>query len=434
MGKWAYRAFKAYYKLLNDHLLYRKVYSVGTERIPGEGERIVLVSNHQNNANDALGLILLLGGRRYPTIFTSGVFMEKVPWLRWFFDGIGLLPAYRADYEGLEHVDKNAASMDEMKRRLMEGRPVIIYPEGTGQFGRYLGRFIPNYLHLAFQAAETEGWKTDIKVVPTANHYNDYFDVQGEFMISVGEPVSLKPYYERYRQKPRTTVREINEVLHQRVKDMMLHVEDREHYDAIDFLRGSAFGDQYAGKGLTLPERLQKDREMVAMMERKDDKQLYADALRLKQAEEKYALCDEWVDEHAGWMQTLVEGGLQLLLMPLWVVSLWPHLFLYWLPTLLLGENRMYANTYRALLNSLLVFPLSVLVTLAVVGGIYGQWVISLIWIFIWFLSARFAWWMWMRIKRTRGRLFLLTHPSARKEIEEIRQRIAGKWLEYGRK
>ena len=423
-GYWIYRAYKAYFKILNNYLLYRRVYLVGKENIPCEGEPLMVVSNHQNNANDALGLILLFKNRQYPTTSTSGVFLAKVPFLRAFFRGLGILPAYRADYEGMENVEKNRKSMEEMERRLMQGRPVIIYPEGTGQFGRYLGSFIPNYLRIAFRAAERDGWQQDVKVLPTANHYSDYFDVQTEFMISVGEPVSLMPYYERYKEKPRTTMREVNEVLHERVKEMMLHVEDREHYEAIDFLRNSAFGDAFAGGRLPLPERLEKDRAFVKRLEEAGNDVLYDKVMKLKGKEDSYGLRDQWVAERAGWVRTLADGVLELILLPLWLVSLWPHGLLYRLPMLLLGENRMYTNTYRVLVGSLLLVPVAMLTTLCVAGGAGVFWW-GVMWIVLWIPQARFAWWMWMRLKRTRGRLFILTHGPERRALEALRGEVA---------
>ena len=277
-ASWPYRIFKAYFKLLNNKLLYRKVYLLGKENIPGNGDRLMVVSNHQNNANDAIGLILAFKNKQFPTTFTSGVFLSKVSFLGNFFYSLGMLPAYRADYEGLENVEKNEASMEEMKRRLREGHPVIIYPEGTGQFGHYIGRFIPNYLHLAFQAAEADGWKFDVKVLPAANHYSDYFDVQTEFMIRMAPPFSLRPYYKRYQERPRTTVREINEILFRRVREMMLHVDDVGHYEEIDFLRNSAFGDSFAGGKLPLPERLKKDQRFVELIENCEERDIYEKA------------------------------------------------------------------------------------------------------------------------------------------------------------
>lgn len=424
-ASWPYRIFKAYFKLLNNKLLYRKVYLLGKENIPESGDRLMVVSNHQNNANDAIGLILAFKNKQFPTTFTSGVFLSKVSFLGNFFYSLGMLPAYRADYEGLENVEKNEASMEEMKRRLREGHPVIIYPEGTGQFGHYIGRFIPNYLHLAFQAAEAEGWKYDIKVLPAANHYSDYFDVQTEFMIRIAPPFSLRPYYKRYQEKPRTTVREINEILFQRVREMMLHVDDVGHYEEIDFLRNSAFGDSFAGGKLPLPERLKKDQRFVELIENCEERDIYEKVAELKMLEEKYKLKDQWVAESASWTRTVLDAVIELLLLPLWLVGLWPFGLFYWLPTLLLSDNLMYTNTYRVLVNSLLLVPFVIVVTLSEVGGIFGMWWLAVLWILLWVPIGRFEWWMWSRIKRTRGRIFLLTHANERAKMMAARDNIA---------
>ena len=428
MGGWAYRLFKAYFKILNNHLLYRNIYILGKENIPEGDGPLMVVSNHQNNANDALGLILMFKNRQFPTISTSGVFLGKLPFLKSFFYGLGMLPAYRADYEGLENVDKNIDSQEEMKRRLLLGCPLIIYPEGTGQFGRYLGRFIPNYLHIAFQAAESEGWKRDIKVVPSANHYSDYFDVQTEFMIRVGEPLSLRPYYERYQQKPRTTVREINELLRNRVLEMMLHVEDRAHYDAIDFLRTSAFGDTFAGASLPLPERLEKDKQFVRLLQENANDEFYEKVMRLRTLEQTHSLKDQWVAENVGWGRWCAGGLMLALLLPLWILSLWPHALFYWLPTLLLGENLMYTNTYRVLLNSLVLAPVAAVVTFGVTAAL-GVWWLGVVWVALWPLQARFAWWMWQRLKRWSGQYFILGHKPEMSEVKDVRDKIASQLL-----
>lgn len=424
MGGKAYRLFKAYFKLINNHLLYRNVYILDKENIPKDDEQVIVVSNHQNNANDALGLILMFKNSQFPTISTSGVFLGKLPILKKFFYGLGMLPAYRADYEGLENVNKNISSQEEMKRRLSMDCPLIIYPEGTGQFGRYLGRFIPNYLHLAFQTAESEGWERDIKIVPSANHYSDYFDVQTEFMIRVGESISLMPYYDRYQVKPRTTVREINEILHARVLDMMLHVEDREHYDAIDFIRTSAFGDQFAGGSLPLPERLEKDKLLVRLLQEKFSGEWYDEVLRLRTLEESHSLKDQWIAEGIGWGKWCLDGLMLLLLFPLWFICLWPHALFYYLPTLLLGENMMYTNTYRVLLNSLVLVPVAAVVTLGVTAAL-GCWWLGFVWIALWEMQARFAWWMWQRLKKNKGQYFILSHEHEMSELKLVRDKIA---------
>ena len=76
-------------------------------------------------------------------------------------------------------------------------------------------------------------------------------------MVS-GEPVSLMPYYELYKMKPRTTMREVNHRVRDEVAGLMLNITDLENYEAIDYLRGS-YGVKFAKeRGLrpgVLPEK-----------------------------------------------------------------------------------------------------------------------------------------------------------------------------------
>ena len=46
MGGRAYRLFKAYFKILNNHLLYRNIYILGKENIPDGDDPVIVVSNH----------------------------------------------------------------------------------------------------------------------------------------------------------------------------------------------------------------------------------------------------------------------------------------------------------------------------------------------------------------------------------------------------
>jgi cell surface protein SprA len=65
-------------------------------------------------------------------------------------------------------------------------------------------------------------------------------------LIRFGKPISIKPYYERYQQEPRATMMEINSLVHSQIKEMMLHIDDIEHYDQIDWLRENEYGKKYA--------------------------------------------------------------------------------------------------------------------------------------------------------------------------------------------
>ena len=149
---------------------------------------------------------------------------------------MGLLPAYRMSHEGLAQVRRNAETFDDVGQALTDGETLMLYPEAGHQDKRWLGTFKLGYLRIAFSAAQQMGFEKDIMILPSCNHYSNYFHARTEMLIKFGEPISLKPYYEEYQAEPRATMMKINSIVRERIKEMMLHVDDLEHYDQIDWL------------------------------------------------------------------------------------------------------------------------------------------------------------------------------------------------------
>ena len=185
---------------------------------------------------------------------------------------MGLLPAYRMSHEGLSAVQRNQETFDDAGKALIEGETVMLYPEGGHQDKRWLGVFKLGYLRIAFAAAEKSGFQQDIMILPSCNHYSNYFHARAEMLIKFGKPISLKPYYDRYREAPRETMMEINRLVHCQIKEMMLHVDDLENYNQIDYLRENAFGKKYAQthgfKYDYLPSRLLSDQSLVKALQK----------------------------------------------------------------------------------------------------------------------------------------------------------------------
>ena len=154
-------------------------------------------------------------------------------------------------YEGLSHVRKNSETFEDAGKALMDGETVMLYPEGGHQDKRWLGTFKLGYLRIAFAAAEKMNWEEDVMILPSCNHYSNYFHARTEMLIKFGKPISLKPYYERYKEEPRATMMEVNNIVHAEIKEMMLHIDDIEHYDQIDWLRENEYGKKYAREHAT---------------------------------------------------------------------------------------------------------------------------------------------------------------------------------------
>ena len=381
----AIKAFRAYLQFVNSGLYFRKEHVIGLENVPANGTPVVVVSNHQNCLNDPLCVCLQLTDRRMNFLARANVF--KNPIFNKVLRAMGLLPAYRMGYEGLAEVQKNLTTIDDAGNSLNEGETVMLYPECGHQDKRWLGRFSLGYLKIAFSAASKMDFKQDIMILPSCNHYSNYFHARTDMLIKFGKPISLKPYYERYQEAPRETMMEINKIVHGQIKEMMLHIEDIENYDAIDFLRENGFGKDYAirhgFKYNYLPSRLLSDQRLVNDLQKASEKypeemaQIYSDTLKLSEGIKSIGIRD-WLFEHNPGYEAVVLRGLGLMaLFPFFAVSIVPTALLFILPEIFLKtliKDQMFISTFYVAVSALVSIPICMIIPAIVLWCTVGFW------------------------------------------------------------
>jgi hypothetical protein len=346
---------------------------------------------------------------------------------------MGLLPAYRMGYEGLSHVRKNSETFEDAGKALMDGETVMLYPEGGHQDKRWLGSFKLGYLRIAFAAAEKMDFKEDVMILPSCNHYSNYFHARTEMLIRFGKPISLKPYYERYQQEPRATMMEINALVHSTIKDMMLHIDDIEHYDQIDWLRENEYGKTYARKhgfkNNYLPSRLLSDQSLVNDLQKATEanpeemENIYNDVAVL--AEEIKSLnIRDWLFRHNPHFEAvLLRGFGLLLLLPLFTVSIIPTALLFIVPEIFLKimiKDQMFVSTFRLAVSALITIPISLFVPVILLWVFVGFW-----WALGYFVAFPFMFllaWNYMRLFMKFVGTWNFVSPKNRKKIKELRK------------
>ncbi len=150
---WLYRTFWLYLRFFYNKIFYKRTYKVNGEVIPKNGTPLLIVSNHQNCLNDPLGLVFSFSDRK-PYVITRADVFSVSPMADKFLRAIGLLPAFRLDYDGEGALGKNAATFQMSEKALIEGKTVIMYPEACHQDKHWLGTFSLGYTKMAFEAAE----------------------------------------------------------------------------------------------------------------------------------------------------------------------------------------------------------------------------------------------------------------------------------------
>ena len=428
--RWA-AAFRNYVDFLNKNLYWRRVHAEGIENMPADGNPVVLVSNHQNCLNDPLTLALLLKDRRPNFLARANVFAVH-PLANKFLRALGLLPAYRAHYEGFSAVNKNKATLSEVDNALRSGETVILYPECGHQNKRWLGNFSIAYLKMAFGAAEASGFEKEVFVMPTANHYSHYFHAREDMMIRFGEPISLVPYYERYKEQPRQAMREVNAIVRAKIEELMLNINNLENYDEIDFLRESAYGINYAeAKGLNpdlLPEKLQSDKALVAEIEMaveqhpEEMKSIFENTKELSKGIKELGIRD-WLFEGEHHRFDQFWKGVWLLLgLPLFVACIIPTVLMFIVPALLIKrfiKDQMFHSSINLGATAFITYPICCIIP-SIVMICTGGWLRGLIYFALFPLMFIYAWnyvrWV---IKAMGHRRFVLSRN--RQKVEQLR-------------
>jgi 1-acyl-sn-glycerol-3-phosphate acyltransferase len=365
-----FRLIKAYVRLFHDKIYYRKVYSINNANIPDNGA-LMIVANHQNSLCDPLGIIMSVRNRQHrklKVVARADAFNKSL--INRIARFLGLVPAYRLSHEGFENLTNNSTSFNEIEQELLNDGTIVIYPEAGHQDKRWLGKFSYGYLRILFDAAEKSNFEKEMFVLPSCNHYSNYFGLQGELLIKYGTPISLAPFYELYKTKPRTAQRQVNALVREQVESLMLNITDLENYAAIDYLR-ETYGVKYAENNNLdpnkLPEKLLSDKQLFAELERIKEhhktelKEIYDKTSRLEKEEKKLNINDYSFEKKHSNLEMFVNGFLITMFLPLFIFSLLPNIFIFLFPKSINKkiEDRMMHNTINIAVSMLITIPIS---------------------------------------------------------------------------
>jgi 1-acyl-sn-glycerol-3-phosphate acyltransferase len=239
MGKENIEKYSAGYALLkfvagfwHNNVFYRKVIVIGQENINPE-HHIIFAPNHQNALMDALAVLFTNNGHNV-FLARADIFKKKMIASILYF--LKILPVYRIR-DGFSSLKGNDEIFTKTIDVIRNRNGLVILPEGNHEGFRRLRQLKKGICRVAFQSDEATGNNLKIKIIPVGLEYSHYIRYRQVLTVVYGKPIEVSELHELYKNSPERALVELKNRLSDGIKNVMVHIESEEDYDAIDELR-----------------------------------------------------------------------------------------------------------------------------------------------------------------------------------------------------
>jgi 1-acyl-sn-glycerol-3-phosphate acyltransferase len=211
---------------------YKKIKIINQSKIPKKTP-IIFTSNHQNTLIDPF----VIGIYSYRlTGFLARASAFKNPLAAKILKSLKIMPVYRPR-DGMENLNKNDEIFKACFEVLSNRQSFAMFPEGSHDRTRHLRLFKKGFTRIALGAVEESNYNLKVKIFPTGINYSDHLYQGGDLLVIFGNPIEVSDYNELYKQNQAKAVNDLKNEVHHKIKELMIHIEDMEHYDMIDSLR-----------------------------------------------------------------------------------------------------------------------------------------------------------------------------------------------------
>lgn len=186
-------------------LFFKKVEVRGLSNVPRD-KPVLFAVNHQNTFLDAM-LVGMHLKRQVFFLTRSDVFTGKFA-LK-VFNALNLVPIFRKKDGDLNYRSKNQETFDYCIKKLEDGKPVLIFPEGHSEPIHHMFPLKKGVARLALEAEAKHDFNFRLHIVPVAVNYENHFLPGKGAYVEYLEPIIVSKYKDTYREsesKARTSL------------------------------------------------------------------------------------------------------------------------------------------------------------------------------------------------------------------------------------
>lgn len=278
---------------------YRKFQVEGLENIPRDGI-VIWASNHTNALMDPMVMLASTRGRK---VFVARADIFRKEWARKALSFLRVMPIYRIR-DGINAVKHNDEAIAQATGVIMDGVPLVIFPEATHRPKHSLLKLSKGIFHIAESAIEQSSDGRPVYILPIGIDYGDYFRFRTEVLIRFGKPINISELINEHSDEPQPVVMlKMRELLTDRLAGQIVYIPDDEDYDAIwEYVKLKADNPDYYRRTLADMESAEGRRLKGLSGFQAVDRQAVKDALALRENEpEKARDLFKKVDELRVW-------------------------------------------------------------------------------------------------------------------------------------
>lgn len=221
----------------HNKIFYRKVIVLGREHINTDNH-LIFAPNHQNALMDALAVLFTHKGQ---PVFLARADIFRSRFIASILYFLKILPVYRMR-DGFSSLKANDKIFEKTVDILKNKNGLVILPEGDHAGFRRLRQLKKGICRVAFQADEATGFTLGIKIIPVGIEFSNYSRFRQVLTVVYGKPVEVSEYHDLYRESPEKALIELRNKLSSEIKNLMVHIDSNEDYEAIDELRNIVNG------------------------------------------------------------------------------------------------------------------------------------------------------------------------------------------------
>ncbi len=390
-------------------LNFRKMVFIGRKENVSKKKPVIFAANHRNALLDAL-MLVYSSYHRKQVVFLARADIFKQKFVAWLLKGLRIIPVFRIR-DGKDNLERNNEVFKIAARVLKKNNPIALFPEGRHNPKQSLLPIQKAVSRIVLPTEASLDFELQSQIVPVSIYYRDVNDFPSDVYVTFGRPIEVSEYKVLYNENPSLAINQLRKELGARLKSMVVDIWNDDYYNeyclAIDWNGDRVAKEQFCGlKDDFFQASLQIVRRLDYLFEH-DPEQFNKKTEELREAnrllQENGFTSKDRIWKRPSKCNLFARFSALFLTAPIALFGFVNGLFPLLINKKLKGlfKDKQFIPSVRYA-TGLFFVPIFVLLQSLLLGGLTGNWLLALAYLFVMPLTFYFAirWQKWWKLAR----------------------------------